>query len=158
MFEIELIKQVEINVDYILMLVGKYRDAKRDGEDREVRAQIERAVDSSPSLRNKKDLIEAFVDSLSVDADVDGQWRTFIEGRRREELDRIIAEENLDPDATRAYMERAFGDGVIQQTGTEITRVLPPVSRFSPTGEHAAKKQTVIKKLGDFFERFFGLS
>lgn len=157
-FEIELIKQVEINVDYILMLVRKYRDAKGGGDDREVRAQIERAVDSSPSLRNKKDLIEAFVDSLSVDADVDGQWRTFIEGKRKEELDRIIADENLDPDATHAYIEGAFRNGAIQQTGMEITRVLPPVSRFSATGAHAAKKQTVIKKLSDFFERFFGLS
>jgi type I restriction enzyme R subunit len=157
-FEIELIKQVEINVDYILMLVRQHQEAKGDGEDREVRAQINRAVDSSPTLRNKKDLIEAFVDSLSVDADVDVEWRTFIEAKRREELDRIIADENLDPEATRAYVEAAFRDGAIQQTGTEITRVLPPMSRFSPSGAHAAKKQTVIAKLSDFFERFFGLS
>ena len=116
-FEIELIKQVEINVDYILMLVRKYREAKGDGENREVRAQIERAVDSSPTLRNKKDLIEAFVDSLSVDADVDVEWRTFIEGKRMEELDRIIADENLDPDATHAYIGGAFRDGAIQQDG-----------------------------------------
>jgi type I restriction enzyme R subunit len=157
-FEIELIKQVEINVDYILMLVRKHQEAKGDGEDREVRAQIERAVDSSPALRNKKDLIEAFVDSLSVDADVDVEWRTFIDARRKEELDRIIADEQLDADATHAYLARAFRDGTMPETGTDITRVLPPVSRFSPTGAHAAKKQTVIKKLGDFFERFLGLS
>jgi type I restriction enzyme, R subunit len=61
-FEIELIKQVEINVDQVLMLVEQYRDAKGDGDDREIRAATERAVDSSPSLRNKKDLIEEFVD------------------------------------------------------------------------------------------------
>lgn len=157
-FEIELIKQVEINVDYILMLVRKYQEAKGAGHDREVRAQINRAVDSSPTLRNKKDLIEAFVESLSVDADVDSEWRTFIEGKRREELDRIIADENLDPAATRAFIEGAFRDGALHETGMAIARVLPPVSRFSPTGDHAAKKGTVIKKLGDFFERFFGLS
>jgi type I restriction enzyme R subunit len=156
-FEIELIKQVEINVDYILMLVRKHQEAEGDGEDREVRAQIERAVDSSPTLRNKKDLIEAFVDSLNVDADVDVEWRAFIEAKRTEELDRIIADESLDPDATRDYVERAFRDGALQQTGTEITRVLPPVSRFSASGAHAAKKQTVIKKLSEFFERFFAL-
>ena len=138
------------------MLVRKYQDSR--GEDREVRAQIERAVDSSPSLRSKNDLIQAFVESLSVDAEVDREWRAFIERKRREELDRIIADENLDPDATRAYIDGAFRDGAIQQTGTAITHVLPPMSRFSPTGAHAAKKQTVIEKLGDFFERFFGLS
>jgi type I restriction enzyme R subunit len=157
-FEIELIKQVEINVDYILMLVRKHQEAKGDGEDREVRAQIERAVDSSPTLRNKKDLIEAFVDSLSVDADVDVEWRTFIEAKRKAELDRIIADEDLDPEATQAFIEGAFRDGAIQQTGTEITRVLPAVSRFSPSGAHAVKKQAVIAKLSDLFERFFGLS
>lgn len=86
------------------------------------------------------------------------EWRTFIEAQRREELDRIISEENLDPGATRVYIEGASRDGAIQQAGTEITRVLPPVSRFSPAGEHAARKQTVIGKLSDFFERFFGLS
>ena len=57
----ELVKQVEINVDFILMLVQKYRDARGDGEDVEIRANISRAIDSSPSLRNKKDLIEDFV-------------------------------------------------------------------------------------------------
>jgi type I restriction enzyme R subunit len=138
------------------MLVRKYQDSR--GEDREVCAQIERAVDSSPSLRSKKDLIEAFVESLSVDADMAREWRAFIEQKRREELDRIIADENLDPEATRAYIDGAFRDGAIQPTGTAITHVLPPMSRFSPTGAHAAKKQTVIEKLGDYFERFFGLS
>lgn len=88
------------------MLVRKYQDSR--GEDREVCAQIERAVDSSPSLRSKKDLIEAFVESLSVDAEVDREWRAFIERKRREELDRIIADENLDPDATRAYIDGAL--------------------------------------------------
>jgi type I restriction enzyme R subunit len=93
-----------------------------------------------------------------VDADLGVEWRAFIERKRKEELDRIIVDENLDPEATRAYIEGAFRDGAIQQTGTGITRVLPPVSRFSPTGEHAAKKQTVVRRLSDFFERFFGLS
>jgi type I restriction enzyme R subunit len=109
---------------------------------------------SSQTIRE----VRSVTNSLSVDADVDTEWRSFIESRRMEELDRIIGDENLDPVATRAYVDGAFRDGAIQQTGTEITRLLPPVSRFSPSGDHAAKKQTVIKKLSDFFERFFGLS
>ena len=91
---------VEINVDYILMLVEKYRDAKGDGTDKEVRAEIQRAVDSSPSLRNKKDLIEAFVDSLSITGRVDTEWRAFVEARRTAELDAIITDEGLNPEAT----------------------------------------------------------
>jgi type I restriction enzyme R subunit len=157
-FEIELIKQVEINVDYILMLVQKYRNERGDGDDTEVRAAISRAVDASPSLRNKKDLIEAFVDSVSVDGEVDEEWRTYIAARREAELITIIETESLRPDETRAFVETAFRDGAIQTTGTAITKVLPPVSRFSVAGGHSEKKQRVLVKLGEFFERFFGLS
>ena len=157
-FEIELIKQVEINVDYILMLVEQYRDVKGDGDDKEIRAAIDRAVSSSPSLRNKKDLIEAFVDSLSATAEVDQAWAAFVAAKRAEELDRIINEEDLDPDATRLFVDAAFRDGAVQPTGTAITKILPPVSRFGQSGGHAAKKASVLAKLGAFFDRFFGLS
>src|SRR5207248_9869997 len=79
-FEIELNKQIEVNVDYVLMLVRRYLE-EGHGEDREIRAAIDRAVDSSPSLRNKKDLVEQFVDSLTVDSAVDEEWRTFVHAK-----------------------------------------------------------------------------
>jgi type I restriction enzyme R subunit len=157
-FEIELIKQVEINVDYILMLVQKYRDERGDGDDKEIRAEITRAIDASPSLRNKKDLIEAFIDRVSPTGDVDEEWAAYVTARRAAELDRIIEDENLRADETREFVERAFRDGGIQVTGTAITRVLPPASRFSAEGNHVEKKQRVLAKLGEFFERFFGLT
>ena len=157
-FEIELIKQVEINVDYILMLVQKYREAKGDGEDREIRATISHAIDASPSLRNKKDLVEDFVDSISATGDLDEAWAAYVAKRRAEELNAIIEDENLKPEETRAFIETAFRDGEIKTTGTAITRVLPPVSRFAADGGHGEKKQRVLTKLSVFFERFFGLS
>ncbi|WP_435300291.1 type I restriction endonuclease subunit R [Timonella sp. A28] len=156
-FEIELIKQVEINVDYILMLVEKYRATYGNGEDKELRAEISRAVDASPSLRNKRDLIEDFVDSITVDGSVDDEWQAFIAARREAELEAIIAEENLRADNTHTFINTAFRDGVIRTSGTAITKVLPPVSRFSAAGGHSEKKQRVIEKLGTYFERFFGL-
>ncbi|MDZ4178482.1 MAG: type I restriction endonuclease subunit R, partial [Coriobacteriia bacterium] len=156
-FEIELIKQVEINVDYILMLVERWRAAHGDGTDAEIRTSISRAIDASPSLRNKKDLIEAFVDSVSATGEIDEEWQAFIRARREAELHAIIESEGLHPDKTRAFVETAFRDGAIQTTGTAITKVLPPVSRFSPDGGHSEKKQRVLSKLGEFFERFFGL-
>jgi type I restriction enzyme R subunit len=156
-FEIELIKQVEINVDYILMLVQKYRDERGDGDDKEIRAEISRAVDASPTLRNKKDLIDDFVDSLSVDGEVDQEWRAYIAAKREAELDTIIIRENLRPDETRVFVETAFRDGHIRTSGTAITKVLPPASRFSADGGHGEKKQRVIQQLGAFFERFFGM-
>ena len=157
-FEIELIKQVEINVDYILMLVEKYLKAKGSGQDKEIRATIERAINASPGLRNKKDLIELFVDSVSTKARVDAQWLAFVATRKAEELERIIADEGLNADETRAFIDNAFRDGAIPATGTAITKILPPVSRFARNNGHAAKKQSVLDKLAAFFERYFGLA
>lgn len=156
-FEIELIKQVEINVDYILMLVAKYREQHGDGSDNEIRAEISRAVDASPTLRNKRDLIEDFVDSVSVDGAIDQEWQTFIAGKRDAELASIIAEENLRPDAARTFAETAFREGALRMSGTAIVKVLPPVSRFAANGGHGEKKQRVMERFSIFFDRFFGL-
>lgn len=156
-FEIELIKQIEINVDYILMLVERYIKARGTGQDKEIRATIERAINSSPSLRNKKDLIEAFVDSVSPKARVDEEWQAFVARKKVEELDRIIADEGLNPDETKTFVDNAFRDGGIPATGTAITKILPPVSRFARNNNHSAKKQAVVEKLAAFFERYSGL-
>lgn len=157
-FEIELIKQVEINVDYILLLVEQYLKKKGSGDDKEIRATIERAVNASPSLRNKKDLIQQFVDSVNTKAKVDAQWQAFVTAKKTAELERIIAEENLNAEAAREFIGNAFRDGSISASGTAITKILPPVSRFSQNNGHAVKKQTVLDKLTAFFERFFGLA
>lgn len=157
-FEIELIKQVEINVDYILMLVRRYLDKRESGQDKEILVEISRAITSSPSLRNKKDLIEQFVASISMAAKVDEEWVAFITAQKEKELEQIISDEALNPDETRIFMANAFRDGAIPVAGTAITRILPPVSRFAKTNNHSEKKRNVLERLGAFFERYFGLS
>lgn len=139
------------------MLVEKYRAAHGDGDDMELRAEISRAVDASPSLRNKRDLIEDFVQRVTVDGSIDGELQSFIAARREAELEAIIADENLRADRTREFIDVAFRDGATRTSGTAITKVLPPASRFSAEGGHGEKKQRVIEKLGTYFERFFGL-
>lgn len=156
-FEIELVKQIEVNVDYILMLVEKYRKERGDGDDVELKAAIFRAVDSSPTLRNKKDLIEAFVEGVSVDGEIGEEWSQFIRGKSGEELERIIIDENLRPDEAREFVRTAFRDGTIQATGTAITRILPPTTRFSPDANHQEKKNRVLDRLVEYFDRFAGL-
>ena len=121
-FEIELIKQVEINVDYILMLVEKYREPEGDGDDKEMRAEIARAVDASPSLRNKKDLIEDFVDRVTVDGAVDDAWQAYVAARREAELDAIIAAEGLRAEAARAFVAAAFRDGALARPAPRSPR------------------------------------
>lgn len=157
-FEIELVKQVEVNVDYILMLVRKYLSEKGGLRDHEIRSEIDRAVDSSPSLRNKKDLIEQFVDSLTTSSDVTDEWSRFIAERRAADLEQIISDESLAPEATRIFVQNAFRDNAIPTTGTAITNVLPPVSRFSNGSDHSARKQSVLEKLMAFFEKYSGLA
>ena len=159
-FEIELIKQIEVNVDYILALVEKWRKARGNGGDKELDAlqAIQRSVDSSPSLRNKKDLIMTFVDSVSVTDDTGEDWRLFISAKRDAELDSLITDENLKAEETRQFIEHAFRDGAIPTAGTAITRILPPASRFSKDNVHATKKQRVLEKLTEFFDRYFGLA
>ncbi|MDR0959116.1 MAG: type I restriction endonuclease subunit R [Propionibacteriaceae bacterium] len=156
-FEIELVKQVEINVDYILMLVEKMRAERGDGDDKEIRAEIVRAVDASPSLRSKRDLVEDFVDSVTVGAAVDDQWQAFIDARREAELTTIIDELHLKPEPTRAFVDAAFRDGHLSTAGTMITTILPPVSRFNRAAGHSVKKQQAIDALTRFFDRFFSL-
>lgn len=78
--------------------------------------------------------------------------------KKADELDRIIAEEGLKPEETKAFVENAFHDGAIPTTGTAITRILPPTSRFSPDSDHGRKKRTVLERLATFFERYLGLA
>lgn len=153
-FEIELIKQIEINIDYILMLVAKYHDTHC--QDKEVLITIRKAIDASPELRSKKALIENFIDGINDVDDVMVEWRTYVAAEKERELTAIIEEEKLKPEETRKFIENAFRDGSVKTTGTDIDKIMPPVSRFGG-GNREEKKQGIINKLLKFFERFFGI-
>ena len=153
-FEIELIKQIEINIDYILMLVQKYHDSHCD--DKEILITIRKAVDASPDLRSKKALIETFINGINDVSDVMLEWRTFVAEEKERQLAAIIKEENLKDGETRRFMDSAFRDGSVKTTGTDIDGLMPPISRFGG-GNRADKKRTVIEKLRAFFDRFFGI-
>ncbi len=150
-FEIELVKSVEVNIDYILMLVDKLHGDNI--EDKEI--EIRKAIDSSPSLRNKKDLILSFIASLTIDSTVTDEWESYISNKKAEELEKIIQELNLNAEETKNFIVEAFRNGEIRETGTSIVKILPSVSMFG--GSRSEIKKTVIEKLKDFFNRFFGL-
>ncbi|MDD2960435.1 MAG: type I restriction endonuclease subunit R [Lachnospiraceae bacterium] len=156
-FEIELIKQIEINIDYILLLVKKYHDD--NCQDMEILATIRKAMNASPDLRSKKQLIENFLDNINEVDDVMDDWKTFIRQKREEELQSIIDSEKLKPEETRQFVANAFKGGEVHTIGTDIDKLLPPMRRFGGGGgNRAEKKQTVIERLKAFFERFFGIS
>ena len=153
-FEVELIRQIEINIDYILLLVKKYHDSHC--QDKEVLVTIRKAVDASPELRSKKALIETFISGINEVDDVMTEWHAYVADEKEKQLLQIIQEEKLKEPETRKFLEDSFRNGEIRTTGTDIDKIMPPVSRFGG-GNRATKKQSVIDKLKAFFERFFGL-
>ena len=172
-FEMELIKQVEINIDYILTLIAKYHEEHLDNK--EIQIKIEKAITSSPDLRNKKELIEAFVAQLdpgvSGISGISGEWSNWVKQQYAAQLEQIIEEEHLNHDETIHFMRRAFQEGQVQEDGTDIVKILPPMPLFTSgntgkpgisgqSGKSARdiKKQTVIDRLKDFFARFFDIS
>jgi type I restriction enzyme R subunit len=155
-FEIELVKQVEINVDFILILIRGLQGASAS-ENKEIKAKINKTVLSSFSLRSKKDLIEKFIESINNDSDVEGQWKKFVEQAKTEELGKIISDEGLNPQETIAFINKALVDGELKSAGTAVTKLLPAKNMFSPSYEHSLQKSLVIEKLKAFFDRFSNL-
>ena len=153
-FEIELIKQIEINIDYILMLVKKYHDSH--GEDKELLVTIRKAVDASPELRSKKALIESFIAGVNDIEDVMDVWHDYVVEMKEKDLTIIIEEEKLKPDETREYIDRSFRDDELKTIGTDIDKLMPPVSRFGGAGRDK-KKEALIRRLMAYFEKFRGL-
>ena len=137
------------------MLVKKYHDGH--GEDKEILITIKKAVDASPELRSKKQLIENFIVAINAVEDVMGEWHEFVAQQREQDLTLLIQDEKLKPEETRIFLKNSFREGEIKTVGTDIDRILPPVSRFGG-GNRAIKKQTVIDKLKVFFEKYFGIS
>lgn len=155
-FEIELLKQIEVNIDYILMLVQKYHSTH--GEDKEILISIRKAMDSSPNLRSKKALIEGFIAGINDVDDIMSFWHDYVAAEREAELVQIIAEEKLKEDETRKYISRVFRDGEFKTSGTEIDKIMKPMSMFGGNSSNrTAKKQAVIERLRAFFERYFGI-
>ena len=152
-FETELIRQIEINIDYILMLVKKYHDTHCC--DKEVLITIRKAVDASPDLRSKKALIENFINGINDVDDIMAEWHAYIAAEKEKQLGEIISAEHLKEEETRKFISNSFRDGMLRTTGTDIDKLMPPVSRFG-SGERDVKKRNIISKLQSFFERFYG--
>lgn len=156
-FEMELMKSIEINIDYILFLVGQLTGDET--QDREIIIKAMKSVQASPDLRNKEELIRQFIDSHTPDTDVHDQWSEFVRQSQRKEVEAIITEENLNREKALDFIEQSFRNGEVRESGTGIADILPPMGLFGNAGaRRAEKKKTVIKRLKDFFDRFFDIS
>ena len=153
-FEMELVKQVEVNIDYILMLVAKYHQS--NCEDKEILGAIDKAIKSSLALRSKKELIDGFISKINADTNVMDDWGKFVKEQKEIDLKKIINDENLNEEETRKFLDNAFRDGQVKTNGTDIEKILPPMRRFGG-GNRAERKETIIKRVKKFFEKYFGL-
>lgn len=154
-FEMELVKQVEVNIDYILMLVAKYHQS--NCTDKEILGSIDKAIKSSLALRSKKDLIDNFISRINAETDVMNDWTKFVKEQKETDLKTLIEDENLNEEETRKFIDNSFRDGQVKITGTDIEKILPPMRRFGG-GNRTERKQTIINKVLKFFEKYFGLS
>lgn len=153
-FEMELVKQVEVNIDYILMLVAKYHQS--NCEDKEILGTIDKAIKSSLALRSKKELIDGFISKINANTNVMYDWGKFVKEQKEIDLKKIINDENLNEEETRKFIDNAFRDGQVKTNGTDIEKILPPMRRFGG-GNRAQKKENIIVKVKKFFEKYFGL-
>lgn len=153
-FEIELVKQVEINIDYILMLVKKYQH--EGNQNKEIVVSIEKAVNSSMNLRSKMELIRNFLSRINAQTEVDGDWKKFVDEQKENDLVVIIEEEKLKMEETHKFIDNSFRDGVLKTTRTDIDVIMPAVSRFGG-GNRAEKKKRVIDRLMAYYEKYVEL-
>jgi len=156
-FEMELISQADIDIPYILALVKQYHDS--NCQDQEIIMNITRSVTSSPRLRDKKDLIDGYIKTIKPGKDVDvyEEWQRYIGEKRNEELNAIIADENLKQQKAREFVDKSLRDGYVETSGMAITSVLPPMPVFGAGMMREKKKKSVIQKIKRFVERFADL-
>lgn len=153
-FEIELIRQIEYNIDEILKLIKQYHDSHL--EDKEKLISIEKAVAASPDLRSKKQLIENFIDTLNDVKDVLVEWDEYVSREREKELSKIIEEEKLKPKEIRQFLDTAFRGGEIKTSGATIDKLMPTTSYFGKNNRYQ-KKMNLIDRINAFFEKYFGV-
>ncbi len=155
-FEMELVKQVEVNIDYILYLVRLYHESHQ--QDVEIRVKISKSIDASPDLRDKKELIERFIDALTPDGDVDAEWREYVNKEKREQFNKIVEEEHLKKEKALEFIENSFLRGYVPEGGIELDGIMPPINPFDKSANRQGKMQKVLERIKSFFNKFFDIS
>lgn len=152
-FEVELLAQVEVSIEYILELIAKYHKDQATNYE-----PILKLLDSSLSLRSKKELFLRFIDSLHTQSNVAKDFSTYIKTHKNNALQDIINALDLDPKKTKEFMQDSFERGELRDYGRAFDEILPHSPLFGKGAEqtHKVRKQA-LEKLQAFFELFKGL-
>ncbi|EAJ0886615.1 type I restriction endonuclease subunit R [Campylobacter upsaliensis] len=152
-FEVELLAQVEVSIEYILELIAKYHKDQATNYE-----PILKLLDSSLSLRSKKELFLRFIDSLHTQSNVEKDFSAYIKTHKNNALQDIINALNLDPKKTKEFMQDSFERGELRDYGRAFGEILPPSPLFGKGAEQTHKvRKKALEKLQAFFELFKGL-
>ena len=157
-FEVDLLKSQEINLDYILELI--FERNKKTGDKGALIEEARRVIRASLGHRAKESLIVDFINRTDLDAIADKQgvieaFITFARAERRKEADKLIREENLNEEAARRYMRISLKREYASENGTELNEILPKMSPLNP--RYLTKKRSVFQKIAEFVEKFKGI-
>ncbi|MCK8954349.1 type I restriction endonuclease subunit R [Haemophilus influenzae] len=157
-FEVDLLKSQEINLDYILALIFEHH---KKNQDKEVLIdEIRRTVRSSLGNRAKESLIVDFINQTNLDdipdkATLIDSFFLFAQAEQRKEAETLIQEENLNVDAAKRYISTSLKREYASENGTALNEVLPKMSPLNP--QYLTKKQTIFQKIAAFVEKFKGV-
>ncbi|HDZ3017527.1 TPA: type I restriction endonuclease subunit R, partial [Klebsiella pneumoniae] len=157
-FEIDLLKSQEINLDYILGLIFEHNRQKKGKE--ALTEEVRRLIRSSLGNRAKEGLIVDFIQQTNLDdmpdkASIIDAFFIFAQREQLREAEALIKEENLNEEAAKRYIRTSLKREYATENGTELNETLPKLSPLNP--HYKTKKQTVFQKIGEFIEKFKGV-
>lgn len=157
-FEVDLLKSQEINLDYILELIFETNKTKKDKDS--LIEDVRRLIRSSIGNRAKESLIVEFINESNLDdiedkAGIIQAFFTYAQKRQAEEIETLIEEEKLNIDAAKRYISTSLRKEYASENGTELNEILPKMSPLNPA--YLTKKQSVFQKISEFVNKFKGI-
>ncbi len=157
-FEVDLLKSQEINLDYILELIFEHNKKTKDKET--LIAEIRRVIRASVGNRAKESLVVDFINETNLDtlqdkANVIDSFFAFAQRKQKEEALELITEENLNEEEAKRFITTSLKREYASENGTELNALLPKMSPLNP--HYLTKKQSVFQKLVSFVEKFKGV-
>ena len=157
-FEIDLLKSQEINLDYILELIFEHNKKTKDKVS--LIEEIRRIIRASIGNRAKESLVVDFINSTDLNviqdkANIIDSFFEYAQRKQKEEAEQLITNENLNEDAAKRYITTSLKREYASENGTELNALLPKMSPLNP--QYLTKKQSVFQKLTLFIEKFKGV-
>jgi type I restriction enzyme R subunit len=157
-FEVDLLKSQEINLDYILTLIFEHN--KKKGNKPDLVEEIRRMIRSSIGNRAKENLVVDFINKTNLDniadkASIIDAFFQFAREEQRREAEVLIVEESLNADAAKRYIQASLKREYASENGTELKAILPKMSPLNP--QYLTKKQSVFEKISAFVDKFKGV-